>query len=76
MMLPTDLALIEDAAFKPYVEAYAEDKDLFFQDFSDAFAKLIELGVERSERPYVPAEKKSDEVGAPGHGTGLPKAKL
>lgn len=51
MMLPTDLALIEDAAFKPWVEAYADDKDLFFDDFSKAFAKLIELGVKRTERP-------------------------
>lgn len=26
MMLPTDMALIEDAAFKPWVEKYAADK--------------------------------------------------
>ncbi|KAK4701637.1 hypothetical protein P7C70_g4591, partial [Phenoliferia sp. Uapishka_3] len=76
MMLPTDLALIEDPAFKPYVAAYADDKDLFYKDFSNAFEKLIELGVERSERPYEPAPKKSDQLGAPEHGTGLGKAKL
>ncbi|SCZ97889.1 BZ3500_MvSof-1268-A1-R1_Chr3-3g06436 [Microbotryum saponariae] len=49
MMLPTDLALIEDPKFKPWVEKYAADRDLFFSDFSKAFAKLIELGVDRSE---------------------------
>ncbi|KAL8279863.1 hypothetical protein RQP46_007713 [Phenoliferia psychrophenolica] len=60
MMLPTDLALIEDASFRPHVEAYAGDSELFFSDFSKAFAKLIELGVERAERPYEVAPKKSD----------------
>ena len=34
MMLPTDLALIEDPAFRPHVEAYADDPKLFFSDFS------------------------------------------
>jgi len=44
MMLPSDIALIEDPKFKVWVEKYAKDKDLFFQDFSAAFAKLISLG--------------------------------
>lgn len=48
-MLPTDIALIEDDAFKPWVDAYAEDKDLFFTDFSKVFAKLVELGVDRTK---------------------------
>jgi cytochrome c peroxidase len=48
MMLPSDLALIEDPEFKKYVELYAEDEDLWMKDFSDAFGKLIELGVKRS----------------------------
>ncbi|KAI8619750.1 heme peroxidase [Chytriomyces sp. MP71] len=48
MMLPTDMALIWDAKFKPIVEEYAEDKELFFKDFSAAFGKLLELGVKRS----------------------------
>lgn len=55
---------------------YAEDKDRFFADFSNVFAKLIELGVERSERPYEAAPKKSDQLGAPDKGTELGKAKL
>lgn len=47
MMLPTDMALIEDAAFRPWVERYAADKDAFFGDFAAVFAKLLELGVRR-----------------------------
>ncbi|KAJ3080091.1 cytochrome c peroxidase [Quaeritorhiza haematococci] len=47
MMLPTDMALLWDPKFKPFVEAYAKDKQLFFKDFAEAFAKLLELGVPR-----------------------------
>jgi cytochrome c peroxidase len=46
MMLPTDLALIEDASFKPYVESYANSLDTFNKDFSETFQKLLELGWE------------------------------
>ena len=70
MMLPTDLALIGDKAFRPWVELYAKDKDRFFADFSKVFAKLIELGIQRDETDkilntdnlkggYVSAPKKS-----------------
>jgi len=45
MMLPSDIALIQDPAFKKYVELYAKDEDAFFKDFAKAFAKLLELGV-------------------------------
>ncbi|KAI9019108.1 heme peroxidase [Hyaloraphidium curvatum] len=44
MMLPTDLALIQDAKFKPWVDKYATDKQAFFADFAAAFGKLMELG--------------------------------
>jgi cytochrome c peroxidase len=44
MMLPSDLVLTQDAAFKKYVEAYAKDKKLFYADFAAAFQKLEELG--------------------------------
>lgn len=44
MMLPTDLALIQDEKFKPYVELYAKDQEAFFNDFSKAFAKLLSNG--------------------------------
>jgi cytochrome c peroxidase len=45
MMLPSDIALIQDPEFKKVVELYAKDEDLFFKDFSAAFSKLLELGV-------------------------------
>lgn len=44
MMLPTDLALIEDASFKKWVKVYADSEDVFFTDFAKAFRKLTELG--------------------------------
>mmetsp|Transcript_23106 Transcript_23106/g.41723 ORF Transcript_23106/g.41723 Transcript_23106/m.41723 type:complete len:406 (-) Transcript_23106:198-1415(-) len=51
MMLPTDLALISDEKFLPFVQAYASDQDLFFKDFSVAFAKLIALGCPAHAQP-------------------------
>ncbi|KAK2796819.1 heme peroxidase [Emmonsiellopsis sp. PD_5] len=45
MMLPTDMALVKDKVFKKHVERYAKDSEVFFQEFSDAFVKLLELGV-------------------------------
>jgi cytochrome c peroxidase len=53
MMLPSDLALIKDKNFKPHVEEYAKDSDLFFNDFAKAFRKLEELGVEFKEGDKV-----------------------
>ncbi|KAI7530381.1 putative heme-binding, partial [Hortaea werneckii] len=47
MMLPTDLALLSDPSFKPWVELYAKDKDRFYADFAKVFAKLMELGIQR-----------------------------
>lgn len=44
-MLPTDMALIEDKAFKPWTVKYAKDNDAFFKDFSAVAVKLFELGV-------------------------------
>lgn len=45
MMLPTDMALVQDKEFKKHVVRYAKDSDAFFKEFSDAFVKLLELGV-------------------------------
>lgn len=45
MMLMTDMALTTDKKFRPYTEKYAKSEEAFFQDFSKAFAKLLELGV-------------------------------
>lgn len=45
MMLPTDMALVQDKSFKPWVEKYAKDNDAFFKDFSSVVLRLFELGV-------------------------------
>ncbi|CAJ0546310.1 Ff.00g097830.m01.CDS01 [Fusarium sp. VM40] len=45
MMLPSDIALIEDKKLKPWVEKYAKDNDAFFKDFSNVVLRLFELGV-------------------------------
>jgi cytochrome c peroxidase len=45
MMLPADLALIEDPVFRKHVEAYAKDEKKFSRDFAKAFGKLMALGV-------------------------------
>ncbi|RMD43185.1 hypothetical protein DV735_g1943, partial [Chaetothyriales sp. CBS 134920] len=83
MMLPTDIALIQDPSFRPWVELYAEHKDIFFDHFAKVFAKLLELGITRDvngnvvnddnlEGGYKSAPKKSDVPAAPeksqGHG--------
>lgn len=45
MMLPTDLVLVTDKGFRPWVEKYAKDEDAFNKDFSKAVSTLFELGV-------------------------------
>ncbi|KAF4554886.1 Peroxidase-like protein 8 [Elsinoe fawcettii] len=89
MMLPTDLALLHDSGFRPWVELYAKDKDRFFEDFKNVFYKLLELGIERDEEGritnsdnvrggYHSAPKKSDEPGLPektGDGEAVPLKK-
>ncbi len=49
MMLPADMALVQDKKFKQYVQEYAADHDLFFNDFAAAVLKLFELGVPSAE---------------------------
>ncbi|XP_056160888.1 L-ascorbate peroxidase 3-like [Syzygium oleosum] len=44
LKLPTDKALLEDPAFRPYVELYAKDEDAFFRDYAISHKKLSELG--------------------------------
>ena len=53
MMLPSDMALLNDNEFRKYVEMYSKDEDLFFKDFAAAFAKLLELGVVYPYQPIV-----------------------
>ena len=44
-MLVSDLALLEDPAFKAVVEEYAADQSLFFEEYASAWTKLQENGV-------------------------------
>ena len=37
MMLPSDIVLLEDKAFRPYVEKYAVDNKAFNKDFCECF---------------------------------------
>lgn len=46
MMLPSDVVLTQDPEFKKHVEMYAADKKKFFNDFADAFSRLMELGTQ------------------------------
>ncbi|KAG7193896.1 heme peroxidase [Scheffersomyces spartinae] len=54
MMLPTDIALKEENYFLKWVKIYADDEKKFFSDFSKAFAKLLELGIQfpSSVKPF------------------------
>ncbi len=45
MMLPTDMALVQDKSMRKHVERYARDEQAFFADFQKAFGTLLELGV-------------------------------
>lgn len=80
MMLPADLAFAQDPVFRPVVEEYAKDKEVFFRDFASAFGKLLELGVVRDEKGVA---KPVQGPGAGGTGaaggcpfSGAPRAKL
>lgn len=51
MMLPTDIALMEDDQFRPTVQLYAKDQDKFFVDFKAAYEKLLSLGCPPAAQP-------------------------
>ena len=44
MMLPTDMILAWDPAFRTHLELYADDEERLKHDFGRAFKKLTELG--------------------------------
>ena len=50
MMLPTDLALVEDAAFKAHVVTFSKDKEAFAKAFSSAFSTLLNLGIPKDAK--------------------------
>lgn len=43
-MLPTDIAIKEDAEFRVITQKYADDEAAFFADFAAAYGKLLALG--------------------------------
>lgn len=61
MMLPTDIALIHDPSFRPWVELYAERKDIFYDHFAKVFAKLLELGIKRDKNGNILNEENQKE---------------
>lgn len=44
MMLPSDMVLVQDKAFRKHVEFYAKNDEAFAQDFAQALGKLFDLG--------------------------------
>mmetsp|Transcript_11830 Transcript_11830/g.13635 ORF Transcript_11830/g.13635 Transcript_11830/m.13635 type:complete len:436 (+) Transcript_11830:127-1434(+) len=47
MMLPSDMSLVWDEKFLPYVKEYAADEEKFFADFAKVWIKLQENGVKK-----------------------------
>merc|ERR1711991_593578 len=52
MVLPTDIALKTDPEFAKWARAYANDQDLFFDDFAKAYGKLLALGCPEEANPF------------------------
>ncbi|CAI8495041.1 unnamed protein product [Hanseniaspora opuntiae] len=61
MMLPSDMALVEDKNFKKFVQKFAEDEQAFFTVFSSAFSKLLENGIYFDEKSPILYFKTLDE---------------
>lgn len=53
MMLNTDMELLRDALFCSHVYRYAGEEPVFFAEFAQAFAKLLELGITRDSQDRV-----------------------
>lgn len=53
MMLPTDMALKTDNKYLKYVKEYAENEQLWMEDFSKACTKLFELGIDFKDAPFM-----------------------
>ena len=61
VMLPTDIALIEDPEFRKHVERYAADEQLFFDEFSQAYGKLMVLGCPGECDPFCEDQPETEE---------------
>jgi hypothetical protein len=49
MMLPSDVALVQDPALANYAMSFASNQATFFQAFKSAFQKLLELGLDQNK---------------------------
>jgi hypothetical protein len=47
MMLPSDVALVQDQTFSSLVQTYANNQNAFFTAFKTSFQNLLELGVKQ-----------------------------
>jgi len=56
-MLPTDMALRTDPAFRKIAEEYAADQAAWFRDFSSAFSRLVSQGCPAGCKPDVAAAR-------------------
>eukprot|EP00339_Tiarina_fusa_P018520 CAMPEP_0117024954 /NCGR_PEP_ID=MMETSP0472-20121206/18486_1 /TAXON_ID=693140 ORGANISM="Tiarina fusus, Strain LIS" /NCGR_SAMPLE_ID=MMETSP0472 /ASSEMBLY_ACC=CAM_ASM_000603 /LENGTH=403 /DNA_ID=CAMNT_0004731543 /DNA_START=34 /DNA_END=1245 /DNA_ORIENTATION=+ len=65
LMLPADMALKTDPEFRKFAEIYAKDQNVFFADFSAAFAKLVSLGCPAECQPdFVPEQSEQEKASA------------
>lgn len=44
LFVPTDVVLVVNGRFRPWVEAYARDEELFFREFASAYQRLVNIG--------------------------------
>ncbi|TXT13529.1 hypothetical protein VHUM_00896 [Vanrija humicola] len=65
MMLPADMAIVQDKEFKKWAQVYAKDEQKFFDDFSKAFATLLELGVPKDQFKSEPYKVGQEAEAAP-----------
>lgn len=56
LVMPSDAAIFEDEAMRPYAQRYADDEAAFFSDYAAAHVKLSELGAKWDEGGPVPAD--------------------
>lgn len=64
LKLPTDNALLEDSAFRSYVELYAKDEDAFFKDYAESHKKTIGARLHSTLRWPQGSCKKQRNIGA------------
>ena len=55
-----DMKLVQNASLKNWVEAYAQDQDLFFLNYAKAHVKLSEIGWENQLMSEFEPEKVTD----------------